>query len=1583
MSEVTALELRIHDNARDASDGLSMLAWTLGRLKEATSGLSLARVANGLAKINDALSKSVPEETVTRLERVAAAVEKLSAYNGIKIKLNGLTNGKNVNPASEIVNDTKKQIETQLNDAQNKAVETGRKIQDTANDAVSGNEKVAETVKGISKEYVYATEAVKELNIELGKIFKLDFSGTSRKPIEGTLGLTDQQKATIDAQMQALKQGPVEGSRAVYAMKDAVQSSISPVEILKNAFSALKTVVSAAGKALATAGRGISAFARGVAKISTGYIKILASGVKGVVGLVDKLKDRLDLSNTALGRLASGFKRIAFYRAIRAAIKMITEAVNEGIENLYYYSLQINGTFAAAMDTGASAALKFKNSIGAALGPAIEAIIPLLVQLSNVAIQAANAVNQFLSALFGRSTWTYAIDASTTAYEALKNAGGAAGDADKKVKGLLADWDELNIIQQESNKSGGGGGISAKEQDKLNAKDYFTTETLPVTRWTNMARDIRNAIASNDWEGVGKYLAEKLNGILDLFDPKTISEKLNDMINKALHIEIGFFTNFNFMTFGAKVGQILSGIFGNNNLMNWKLWGKLLKLKVEAAFGVLRGLFETEGLFADIGASLSATVNSFFDIDEELIGITLAEGLNGIAETVTSFLKLTEFEKIGKKIRGALLRFLAETDWFSVGSAVALGVTRIVDAVNVVVSDPATWEEIGTSFGQFTNGLFTVDESKLAETFVGGINGVVLATKSALTVMNFALLKLKLWSLLNQTVSGIDYASIGETFKSVLISAFTLATFAIAAPDIEGDTPLGKLGSGLAKAFNEAFVLNDQEINDVADSINLTIRGVFDLVKKFVGTDDEKDGVDWKGIGNTVGEFLKKIEWARIFEDVWLFVKGLLVGAFDFASGFIEAITETDRGDWGLVELTQDQINRFVKGHMFSIDVDTNIRIMSAIIEDTKAAKTKLNTRIAQLATEANSIVMGIDTQETYDNIWAMLFVGDDSVMALVKENSAKEKTFLKTSFALMPVFDESGNDITAETLAAGIEGWDQIEAAYTDLGGMISGYLEKGISLDEFEKELLTQLLGAVQRVNNAMSAAGEQNNLLSGLQFGLGVITKDSGKAIIDEYTKYKNELTKLAFETESRKAESYASLAAGFAQLAVEYSEIDATKAEEFMNKAEEYDAMAAEIQKGLVERVTSTVDEWVAPGRDWIIEGLKAVYKDISELPFETMIFKGNDMFSNYLISSAETLEDQALMIREKLLGFLEARGVSDASDLYEVLGLGFGEFTDIFLSDQAKQNIYLALKDLYGDVANDLYTLIFGQTLPTNVDTSTYNPVVQSAAENYIDNIFSAIEDYMNGNTDGLDFGMFFDKVLYNSVSGMLDTAGITDALDRTLIMSSFRNQLIEGFGKGFSGEGNTLSEIITAFMLEVSSYFAEHTPEIEDSLEGVTEAAEDALNPKDVTISGTFNNAAASVVKSCQQITSAIESMTNAASANFTVGITFTPIKGAYAEFASGGFPTVGEMFIARESGPEMVGTLSGKSAVANNDQIVAGISIGVANGQTEQNSLLRQQNDYLRQILAKESTVRVEPSAGWGKFNRRSEEMYARNAGV
>jgi len=77
--------------------------------------------------------------------------------------------------------------------------------------------------------------------------------------------------------------------------------------------------------------------------------------------------------------------------------------------------------------------------------------------------------------------------------------------------------------------------------------------------------------------------------------------------------------------------------------------------------------------------------------------------------------------------------------------------------------------------------------------------------------------------------------------------------------------------------------------------------------------------------------------------------------------------------------------------------------------------------------------------------------------------------------------------------------------------------------------------------------------------------------------------------------------------------------------------------------------------------------------------------------------------------------------------------------------------------------------------------------------------------------------------------------------------------------------------------------------------------------------------------------------------------------------FASGGFPAQGQFFLAREAGPELVGTINGRTAVVNNDQIVESVAGGVYRANMEQNALLREQNTLLRAILEKGTSVSLD----------------------
>ena len=99
---------------------------------------------------------------------------------------------------------------------------------------------------------------------------------------------------------------------------------------------------------------------------------------------------------------------------------------------------------------------------------------------------------------------------------------------------------------------------------------------------------------------------------------------------------------------------------------------------------------------------------------------------------------------------------------------------------------------------------------------------------------------------------------------------------------------------------------------------------------------------------------------------------------------------------------------------------------------------------------------------------------------------------------------------------------------------------------------------------------------------------------------------------------------------------------------------------------------------------------------------------------------------------------------------------------------------------------------------------------------------------------------------------------------------------------------------------------------------------------------------------------------------------------GALAFAANGGMFDEGQLFIAREAGAELVGNIGNHATVANNQQIIDGISNGVANANAEQNALLRQQNQLLTAILQKTGSGIPGASSALGRVVSQSLDMYS-----
>lgn len=311
--------------------------------------------------------------------------------------------------------------------------------------------------------------------------------------------------------------------------------------------------------------------------------KDFTNGLKRAFPLLTRLKDQLG--------------RIMIRRSLMAVLRSIVKGVREGLQNVYEYSKAVGSDFAPAMDSAASSLLTMKNSIGAALAPFVQALIPALQTVVNWFITVLNYANQFFALLTGQNSWLHAIDATTEAYN---NQSKAAGKAAKEAKDLLADWDELNIIQSEAGNGGGGGGNdnTTPVTEMFEQLTEFDQGIKNIINWIQDHMEIVKAIA----ESIGAaILAWKFSKLFsgDLAFLKTLVAGLATVaiglqLTWAGAYEAGLNGGFDTTTGLTTAGGMLVSAIG----------GALIGFKVGGPWGALIG--GATGLIASIAVAVSA-----------------------------------------------------------------------------------------------------------------------------------------------------------------------------------------------------------------------------------------------------------------------------------------------------------------------------------------------------------------------------------------------------------------------------------------------------------------------------------------------------------------------------------------------------------------------------------------------------------------------------------------------------------------------------------------------------------------------------------------------------------------------------------------------------------------------------------------------------------------------------------------------------------------------------------------------------------------------------------------------------------------
>lgn len=193
-----------------------------------------------------------------------------------------------------------------------------------------------------------------------------------------------------------------------------------------------------------------------------------SKSIEKLTGSLKKMQPEAAKSESSLSKLTRSLGRVAFYRAIRTAIRQLTGSINEGIKNLYAWDSMLGGTFSQSLDTFASASLNIKNAMGVAVAPFIEMLVPLFEKLSNVIMAAANAISRFFAIISGQSQYRKVI-ATTTKFA---DSTGTANANLKEMKRTLLGFDEINLLNDPSvNNGGAGNGLSNALSESFKMED--------------------------------------------------------------------------------------------------------------------------------------------------------------------------------------------------------------------------------------------------------------------------------------------------------------------------------------------------------------------------------------------------------------------------------------------------------------------------------------------------------------------------------------------------------------------------------------------------------------------------------------------------------------------------------------------------------------------------------------------------------------------------------------------------------------------------------------------------------------------------------------------------------------------------------------------------------------------------------------------------------------------------------------------------------------------------------------------------------------------------------------------------------
>lgn len=443
-------------------------------------------------------------------------------------------------------------------------------------------------------------------------------------------------------------------------------------------------------------------------------IKSMVSAMKKAVENMFNLNKQTNRSRMSLSRMLG---MSLLFSGVFRVVSAVSDGVKTGFENLAQYSNSTNSAISSLM----SSMTRLKNSFATAFAPVLTAVAPIMSRFIDMISRAITYVGMFVAALTGQNSFVKAVGVQEDYAASLDKTSKNAKKASKQTKDYLSSLDEVHKASTSGNAgTDDSGGYKAPTPGQM-------FETFPIANSIKgIADKIKKLIKSEDWEGLGAYIASGINkGLQKVYGAinwKKVGPKITKFCNAFTRTFNSLVDHIDWDLMGRTVGAGINTIVNTLNLLitgidwknlgkkfatgiagfvrevNWNNLGQLIGNRFMIAWNIFNGMVHNLP-YKEIGQAVADGLNgavSRFSLSE--IGDTLANGLNGAFTSLYSFTERFDWSELVNNIAGGINTFVSEFDWKANGRKLEAFLDNLCGSL-VDMAEKTDWEAFGKGVG--------------------------------------------------------------------------------------------------------------------------------------------------------------------------------------------------------------------------------------------------------------------------------------------------------------------------------------------------------------------------------------------------------------------------------------------------------------------------------------------------------------------------------------------------------------------------------------------------------------------------------------------------------------------------------------------------------------------------------------------------------------------------------------------------------------------------------------------------------------------------------------------------------------------